>query len=85
MGIPPISIIGFGLVAVSSEILDPSPPAKITAFMLASFKLMLTQASLDNHFPNVPTPKTTPLNTPKTTPLNTPDISIQSSVINNSY
>ena len=32
MGLPPISIMGLGLRCVSSEILVPSPPAKITAF-----------------------------------------------------
>src|SRR6185369_11944587 len=31
-GLPPISIIGFGLRWVSSEIRVPSPPARTTAF-----------------------------------------------------
>jgi hypothetical protein len=34
IGLPPISIIGFGLNADSSEILVPKPPAKITAFII---------------------------------------------------
>jgi P4 family phage/plasmid primase-like protien len=34
MGIPPIVIIGFGLLSDSSEIRVPRPPASITAFML---------------------------------------------------
>ena len=33
-GLPPISIIGLGLVSVSSLSLEPSPPAKITAFTI---------------------------------------------------
>ena len=33
MGIPPISIIGFGLRWDSSVILVPNPPAKITTFI----------------------------------------------------
>lgn len=32
MGIPPMSINGLGFEDVSSEILVPNPPAKITAF-----------------------------------------------------
>ena len=32
IGLPPISIMGFGLMEVSSEILVPSPPARMTAF-----------------------------------------------------
>ena len=32
IGLPPISTIGFGLTAVSSESLVPSPPARMTAF-----------------------------------------------------
>ena len=37
IGIDPISINGFGLNIVSSEILLPSPPAKITAFIIIFF------------------------------------------------
>jgi hypothetical protein len=33
IGIPPISIIGFGLTSVSSAIRVPNPPASITAFI----------------------------------------------------
>ena len=33
IGLPPISIIGFGLRWVSSEIRVPRPPASITAFI----------------------------------------------------
>jgi hypothetical protein len=32
IGRPPISIIGLGLMFVSSDILVPKPPARITAF-----------------------------------------------------
>src|SRR5947209_14047336 len=32
IGRPPISIMGFGLMEVSSDILVPSPPARMTAF-----------------------------------------------------
>jgi hypothetical protein len=32
IGLPPISTMGFGLTEVSSEILVPSPPARMTAF-----------------------------------------------------
>ena len=34
MGLLPISIIGFGLLEVSSDNLVPKPPAKIIAFTL---------------------------------------------------
>jgi hypothetical protein len=34
IGLPPISIMGLGFKWVSSEILVPKPPAKITTFML---------------------------------------------------
>ena len=33
IGIPPISIIGLGLMEVSSANLDPNPPASITTFI----------------------------------------------------
>ena len=33
IGLPPISIIGFGRMSVSSLIRVPAPPARITAFM----------------------------------------------------
>jgi hypothetical protein len=33
IGLPPISTIGFGLTAVSSLILVPIPPARMTTFM----------------------------------------------------
>src|SRR3954447_16051673 len=33
IGLPPISTIGLGLTVVSSESREPSPPARITAFM----------------------------------------------------
>src|SRR5687768_16891341 len=33
IGRPPISTIGLGLSVVSSDSLDPSPPARITTFM----------------------------------------------------
>ncbi len=33
IGLPPISIMGFGLRCDSSEILVPRPPARMTAFM----------------------------------------------------
>src|SRR5688572_8234002 len=36
IGLPPISIMGFGRLALSSEMRVPSPPARITAFMIAS-------------------------------------------------
>jgi len=35
-GLPPTSTIGFGFVPVSSLILVPSPPAKMTAFIVFS-------------------------------------------------
>lgn len=38
IGMPPISIIGLGLRCVSSEIRVPSPPARITAFMIKFFR-----------------------------------------------
>jgi hypothetical protein len=38
MGRPPISIIGFGLTIVSSEIRLPSPPASNTTFIEPSGK-----------------------------------------------
>jgi len=34
IGFPAISIIGFGIVFVNSEIRVPLPPAKITTFIL---------------------------------------------------
>jgi hypothetical protein len=37
IGFPPISTIGLGLTAVSSESLVPKPPARMTAFMRISF------------------------------------------------
>ena len=40
IGFPPISIIGFGLRCVSSLIRVPKPPAKITAFITNSLKLV---------------------------------------------
>jgi hypothetical protein len=39
MGLLPISIIGFGLRWLSSEILVPSPPAKMTTFIRSYFFL----------------------------------------------
>lgn len=33
MGLPPISTIGLGLISVSSLILVPNPPAKMTTFI----------------------------------------------------
>ncbi len=33
IGLPPISIIGFGRACDSSDIRVPTPPAKITAFI----------------------------------------------------
>jgi hypothetical protein len=33
IGLPPTSIIGFGLEELSSEIRVPKPPAKMTAFI----------------------------------------------------
>src|SRR2546430_15506910 len=43
MGLPPISTIGFGLTRVSSLNLEPTPPARITAFIE---KLLFPQRSL---------------------------------------
>src|SRR6185436_15788177 len=37
IGLPPISIIGFGRVSLSSLIRVPVPPARITAFTVASY------------------------------------------------
>lgn len=37
IGLSPTSIIGFGFRWVSSEILVPKPPAKITAFMTSNY------------------------------------------------
>ena len=37
MGFPPISIIGFGRTELSSEILVPKPPAKMTALIFKEF------------------------------------------------
>src|SRR5262245_16676752 len=34
MGLPPMSMSGFGIAAVSSDSRVPNPPAKITAFIL---------------------------------------------------
>jgi hypothetical protein len=34
IGLPPISTIGFGLKWVSSDNLEPLPPAKMTAFKM---------------------------------------------------
>jgi hypothetical protein len=34
MGLPPISIMGFGLRCDSSEMRVPRPPARITAFII---------------------------------------------------
>jgi hypothetical protein len=33
IGLPPISIIGFGRIELSSEIRVPKPPARITNFI----------------------------------------------------
>jgi hypothetical protein len=40
IGFPPISIIGFGLDTLSSEIRVPKPPARITAFIKFSLKIV---------------------------------------------
>jgi hypothetical protein len=34
MGLPPISIMGFGFTLVSSEMRVPKPPANMTAFIV---------------------------------------------------
>src|SRR5438128_1818195 len=36
IGLPPISTIGFGRNVVSSDNRDPSPPARITAFIVSA-------------------------------------------------
>ena len=44
MGLPPTSIIGFGLEELSSEIRVPKPPARMTAFIDTLWNLI----ELDN-------------------------------------
>src|SRR5689334_12094175 len=46
IGLPPISTIGFGLTRVSSLNLDPTPPARITAFIeKSSFRCTVIRES----------------------------------------
>ena len=48
IGIPPISIIGFGLKTDSSEMRDPKPPANNTTFMLKRCFIMTFVATWQN-------------------------------------
>src|SRR6185436_13741160 len=43
IGRPPISIIGFGLISVSSDKRVPNPPARITIFIEYVLQLELSQ------------------------------------------
>ena len=46
IGIPPISIMGFGFNIVSSLILLPNPPAKSTDFNVFHYRCVLYRVSL---------------------------------------
>src|SRR4051812_25059947 len=71
IGRPPISIIGFGRVSVSSLIREPSPPARMTAFMravtLANARPRDFEALSALRQPDMPIPS--PAALPRTEPL----------------
>jgi len=57
MGLPPISIIGFGRKLVSSDNLVPKPPARITAIISQSLLIELDiPYSLAAESPIIPSP-----------------------------
>src|ERR1700687_1119647 len=47
IGLPPISTMGLGRDTVSSEILVPRPPARMTAFIILIFPFLPTILSSD--------------------------------------